>query len=332
MHRQGTSSSTSREDRSAKPQRDWIPPTHTSAQSWSSSIDSELATVGSFDTGTEYSLEDKRSFAVFSSVSCDSPERLSPDTSLQAINVPDFKQVSPGHNFTIPIISTNNSRQPGNFKSSDCQQYNTQDVASKNETDPTSHCSESYSADDLSNNRRSAEPIIAQKTNGIPHLEADNFQVPSTGDDASANDNLAPVSGAADALNLIDSVDEMSSIRTASGGSEKQKYQSFQTVKQRHEPELNNEETKKDRTTKKENNVLSEILNFLDDANSDLPVLRSSHLAINSETESNAEGGFRRPRNEGVKRLHGMSMAELTEEVLGLQVIIMSSYTNRHTM
>lgn len=49
-----------------------------SSHSWSSSVDSELATVGSFET--EASSDDKQSFAVFNSASCDSrDEQLLPD-------------------------------------------------------------------------------------------------------------------------------------------------------------------------------------------------------------------------------------------------------------
>ncbi|XP_057372153.1 centrosomal protein of 131 kDa-like [Daphnia carinata] len=328
LHRPATSSSSSREDRSTKPQRDWIPPPHTSRRSWSSSIDSELATVGSYDTVTEYSLEDKQSFAVFSSASSDSPERLEPDTSLQDINDPVFlEQEKPAHNFKKPIICTTNSRQPGQLQSSDCTQYKHPDALTKIEADPRLHRSESYAINDQlqPNNRQcttapTPEPMTLQNVNCNPCVETNNIQRPSAVVDVSADDNLAPVSGAS---NLIDdSVDEMSSIRSPSGGSEKPVNQSFQIVTRKQEPEAKNEESRKDQSTKKENNVLSEILNFLDDANSDTPVLRSPLLAINSETESNAEGGFRRPRCEGVTRLHGMSMAELIEEVLSLQMLV----------
>ena len=62
---------------------------------------------------------------------------------------------------------------------------------------------------------------------------------------------------------------------------------------------------------KKEANVLSEILNFLNDANN----------PFNSETESNGGGGGFRPEgaaagdNLHINKLHGMTTAELTEEV-----------------
>ncbi|KZS22077.1 Uncharacterized protein APZ42_010960 [Daphnia magna] len=165
--------------------------------------------------------------------------------------------------------------------------------------------------------------MTVQNANSNPCTEDNNLQRPSAVADVSAHGNIAPVSAAPDASNLTDdSVDEMSSIRSPSGGSEKPIHQSFQIVTQRQEPEQKNEETRKDQLTKKENNVLSDILNFLDDANSDTPVLRSPLLVINSETESNAEGGFRRARCEGVSRLHGMSMAELIEEVLSLQMLV----------
>ena len=108
---------------------------------------------------------------------------------------------------------------------------------------------------------------------------------------------------------------QVSSIRTPSGESEKSV--SCQSIHQK--PETNEENTRENKTTKREPNMLSEILNFLDDAN--LQTSNSPIPVINSETESNA-GGFRRPGCESVSKLHGMSMAPLTEEVLSLQMLV----------
>lgn len=61
----------------SKTSRDcWDRPTSSQSNNgWSSSVDSELATVGSFETGSS-SLDDKQSFAVFGSISFDSRENL----------------------------------------------------------------------------------------------------------------------------------------------------------------------------------------------------------------------------------------------------------------
>ena len=76
-------------------------------------------------------------------------------------------------------------------------------------------------------------------------------------------------------------------------GEKPSNYQRFDVAKQKKESSMNNQDVKNDQVTNKEHNMLSEILNFLDDANSNIASTSSPLLAINSETESNAEGGAR---------------------------------------
>ena len=111
-------------------------------------------------------------------------------------------------------------------------------------------------------------------------------------------------------------------------GEKPSNYQRFDVAKQKKESSMNNQDVKNDQVTNKEHNMLSEILNFLDDANSNIASTSSPLLAINSETESNAEGGFRKTGCEDVTKLHGMSITDLTEEILALQVVIINSNMN----
>lgn len=315
------------------PSRDWFPPVPVSSQSWSSSVDSELATVGSFDTGTEASLEDKQSFAVFSSVSCDSPEQLVPDTTLQDINDPVFNQDSTLRNFTKPIPSIINSRQLNHFHSDQsprCERYNSHDECyheKDDQSEPTVYQCESKMIDvesqpkNLPHSTSSPTKLSSEKNASYnPESETNKRKQPSYEIESCAHNNVS----ASETENAPDSTDDsagaINSIHTSSSRSEKPSCPTFHVVKPKQQ------HIKDDQVTKREPNMLSEILSFLDDANSHTPLASSPHLAINSETESNAEGGFRRPDSEGVTRLHGMTMAELTEEVLALQVFLISSY------
>ena len=149
LRRQAGGSSTSREDSSVnKAPRDWVPPA--SSQSWSSSVDSELATVGSFDT--EVSLDDKQSFAVFSSVSCDSRENLAPDTMQQDMDAePGFPEAS-RKIFTNQLQPVTNSGQSAcRFQSPRCEKHSTQSDCSKKEDSETPHPSESEMIDESKN-------------------------------------------------------------------------------------------------------------------------------------------------------------------------------------
>ena len=315
------------------PSRDWFPTVPISSQSWSSSVDSELATVGSFDTGTDASLEDKQSFAVFSSVSCDSPEQLVPDTTLQDKNDPVFNQGSTLRNFTKPIQSIINSTQVNHFHSDQsprCEQYNSHDECyhgKDDQSESTVYRSESQMIDvksESKNQPRSASSSMNLSTEKNatynPESETIKRKQPPYEVESCVHNNESVSETENASISTNDSAGAISDICTSSSRKENPSCPPFHVVKPKEELQVNNEHIKIDQVTKREPNMLSEILSFLDDANSHTPLARSPLLAINSETESNAEGGFRRPDCEGVTRLHGMSMTELTEEVLALQV------------
>lgn len=326
--RRKVKSSTARDESSVIPSRDWIPPAAVSSQSWSSSVDSELATVGSFDTTTEASLEDKQSFAVFSSVSYDSPEPLVPDTTLQEINEPVFNQNSTLCNFKEPISSIVNSNHFRSDQSSRFEHYNnSRDECSHEKDVPTTKHSESQisNVESQSKNQSYSTPSLVklstEQASFKPESEKKLRNQPSFEVEGCVHSNVS-VSETGNLSNLTNnSVVEFD-------GEKPSNYQRFDVAKQKKESPMNNQDVKNDQVTNKEHNMLSEILNFLDDANSNIALTSSPLLAINSETESNAEGGFRKTGCEDVTKLHGMSITDLTEEILALQVVIINSNMN----
>lgn len=336
MKRHVGSSSTSREDnsvplRSKLLSRDWVQPNpNTSSQSWSSSVDSELATVGSFET--EGSLEDKQSFAVFSSVSCDSQDNFVSDTAHRGIDTV----------FTDPVqqVGLLQSESTCRFASPSCDQNRDHhdEYSNMDGGEPeTSHQSGSNVLDNVlefqTKNRHSVtntfsfkSPIEQSLANGDRNVQTYNQEhIQSTSrPETYIHDKGLVSKGDNKGIFTIDSVDEVSSIGTPSTNGENEQptteHASLQTTKPNQDLKINEEiKINTQKTTKVEPNMLSEILNFLDDAsqatnNSPLPV-------VNSETESNA-GGFGKPGCESVQKLHGMSMAQLTEEVLSLQMLV----------
>lgn len=318
-------SSTSREDNSVATHtklqpRDWAPPI--SSQSWSSSVDSELATVGSFDT--EGSLEDKQSFAVFSGDSCDSREHLVPNTIHRDIDHQVFTD--------NPTQHVSQSESICRFSSPSHEEPNaSHNFSTKMENDNRIQMSHRSQSDVAENEFKSKDRLTV--TNAFS-LNSSIDQILAIEDNTKTFDHIQTLSAkettkqiGAEAMSkeeqdkvfVNDSVDDVSSIRTPSAdeiSEELDNHESLQVTNQKQE--TINKTRESSQTIKTEPNMLSEILNFLDDAsqatnNSPLPI-------INSETESNA--GFARPASESMRKLHGMSMTQLTEEVLSLQMLV----------
>lgn len=310
--------STSREDGPVKnQQREWP----TSSQSWTSSVDSELATVGSFDT--EVSLDDKQSFAVFSSVSCDSQEHLEKDEGQQQdpVSIED----SENHFASNVRPDSQSNQQICSFQAPSCEQLRTRDECLKkgNESETSQHYkAEITDAESLKKNPSHAITSLTF-TSSVKQNVTDRQNEKTNGKEPAFvaqacefEERNTSLKNLNDHVVTNDSVDEVSSINSPLENSEKSTPISFENIEEKKETD--SEETNKPYLAKREPNVLSEIMNFLDDASqaavSPLPVL-------NSETESTL-GGFRRPGCESINKLHGMSMSQLTEEVLGLQMLV----------
>jgi hypothetical protein len=231
-------------------------------------------------------------------------------------------------NFKEPISSIVNSNHFRSDQSSRFEHYNnSRDECSHEKDVPTTKHSESQisNVESQSKNQSYSTPSLVklstEQASFKPESEKKLRNQPSFEVEGCVHSNVS-VSETGNLSNLTNnSVVEFD-------GEKPSNYQRFDVAKQKKESPMNNQDVKNDQVTNKEHNMLSEILNFLDDANSNIALTSSPLLAINSETESNAEGGFRKTGCEDVTKLHGMSITDLTEEILALQVVIINSNMN----
>ena len=322
---------------------DWTRPSSSQSNDWSS-VDSELATAGS--CVTDISLEDKQSndsqsekqskqsFAVFSSFSFDSQENLTTNT------------VMPSQGFGNDI---GQSSQPAIHSSSTIVQRIQSHEKPNN----------SYKL----NTNEQFKQIIKDEQN-ISSEECSSNESTKVENDTEVQTTCLPVKAAQ--LSITEQKNAEKHYPRQSAVIEKihvvnKKMESFlkiptqEILKTDNNPVLNEREIIQQRVTSnteiteepqipasnvneihskqmdedlkvKEPNMLSEILNFLDDANQQANSNSPVHAMINSETESTNQstgGGHQQQKVgcESVNKLHGMTKSQLADEVLALQML-----------
>lgn len=248
-----------------------------------SSLDSELATVGSVDFESSY--EEKRSFVVFSSSSSemgrlinDSPARLPERDSLVTQGASNASHGRTAHfhdtctsNDSKDSISVTNDKVNGTSKT----------FAMK------VNC-------DKEEDKQAGNQCKQQKI-----LKSEPKQASCSKENDEREQDSPTISEEIDSYSQENrSKANVFSAQSIDKGSDNQK--------RVHHARLHGGEP----------NVLSEILTFLDDANK----VTGSPVGANSETESSA--GFCKPSAENISKLHGMSISQLTEEVLSLQMLL----------
>lgn len=327
---------------------EWARPSSSPSSVWSSSVDSDLATVGSC-CGTESSLEEKHSFAVFSS-SSGSRENLDHGVGHNTNCIVRTKPVDRAASPSKVVANVDPQTSPGRPESafSKYEQHRERSNVPEVENDPAKDSpSQSFEP-------KTTEEDVTKRTHGKssslspsdPAIIIQDLNTTVTGGakskllqinsnklyhsehlgDLMANEQFPSVN---DPMQ-DDTADEVSSVHTAS-----EERASFghvtiaenSLIKTQAESELGKKDHGGHRLELAKAtgpNVLSEILNFLDGANHTVLSNNSPLPMINSETESNA-GGFPAERIgscENINKLRGMSLAELIEEVLSLQMLL----------
>ena len=273
----------------------------TLSSEWNSSeVDSdasELACVGSVDFYSETSSEDKRSYAVFSSFSTDSADPLNARMDSGVCRAPAAVDVHRANN------NNNNNNKDAGSSELDAT-YVTVHQQDRREPQVSPMERDGKATENTDNvSCRARERVSCSEAEAEDEASSQHTEAPG----ASLKTDERSVSG--ESVDVQPS-DQQPATKGNGNGAKQQK-------------------------SKPETNVLSEILNFLDDANKNSPVNCHS-AAINSETESNMGSGGGGGGGGGVAgggggggygldtigKLHGMSMTQLTEECLGMQILV----------
>ena len=276
----------------------WLSRTSSSqSNDWYSSVDSELATVGSVDLDdSASSSEGKRSYAVFSSFSCDeSADHLNVKAGLQMTPEQDGEQSAPRATPANKVVVDFHTP-----RAEASQQHSSEFTCKKSLTEvqnvvapSAGKDSESSQSGEMGGDPQRDEP---EKEKMKSNRESDDDEPASDGDRSKMNEHSADESVAEDRQ------------RKNSRPVELQLTSRSQSAGKKMEA----------------NDVLSEILHFLDDANKESS---NSPALINSETESNIGVTYGRPSIDSIGKLHGMTQTQLTEEVLSLQMLLQDKDT-----